>query len=530
MEYRPLGRSGLSVSAVGFGTSQLRRVTTTQAIDTVLAGFEAGVNIVHTAPDYEGSEDVIAVAVRRCSRPIIVACNGYDVQYNRAGRVRLFEKLFESTCRRLGADRLDLFGIASVDDREAFAENVWGRKGMVEFLLRMKAKGRIRATFCTSHGRPEFSAKLIESGAFDAVMLAYNDLGFHSLSQNPSPGRHFEDLSRTKSELFSLCHKHGVGLMIMMPLAGGLLCPSKAFAPPPEANQPASRLTAADFLRSILEHSEVSCVLPGTASVTEARENATAGQIPVRLSEESRQSIRLHVADIQTTLCSRCGHCEPLCSQSLPISWMFRAGQMSLTPASPYETWEEVEYFRLHPSIESACATCTNVTCACPAGIDIPKALISLHGKMLDHMQRGLIAPPVHLRPPDLGNRWFSARIVRYELPQRLSPGEQFTCRVFVENLGVRRWHAPGVWHGSTVRLEVVINGIPLPPVNLRDKVIENRRCHFLFQITAPADVDHLDVELFLARHHRLLGDRHKLKLLYKRIAVTGSHDQPPSQ
>ena len=52
MEYRRLGRTELRVSAVGFGTGQLRLVPERQAIDTLLRGFALGVNIIHTAPDY----------------------------------------------------------------------------------------------------------------------------------------------------------------------------------------------------------------------------------------------------------------------------------------------------------------------------------------------------------------------------------------------------------------------------------------------------------------------------------------------
>jgi hypothetical protein len=210
---------------------------------------------------------------------------------------------------------------------------------------------------------------------------------------------------------------------------------------------------------------------------------------------------------------------------------MFRAGQMSLTPASPYETWEEVEYFRLHPKLEATCATCSSITCACPAGIDIPRALAALHEKMLDHMRRGLIAPPVEHRPRAVGNRWFGARVVRCEMAEHILPGERRTCRVYVENCGLRRWHPPGAWHGSSVRLEIVINGVHQSCVDVREKVIEKRRCHFVFDITAPADSDHLDVELFLGRNHRWLADRHKLKLLHRRVLVTAREfDHPPSQ
>ena len=68
MQRRRLGRTNLEVSVVGFGTCQLRMVTETQAIDTLLRGFDLGVNLVHIAPDYEGTEELVARAVARSPR------------------------------------------------------------------------------------------------------------------------------------------------------------------------------------------------------------------------------------------------------------------------------------------------------------------------------------------------------------------------------------------------------------------------------------------------------------------------------
>lgn len=177
-QIRPDRTHGL---AVGFGTNELRLVPEKQAIDTLLRGFDLGVNIIHTAPDYEGAEEIVAKAVARAGRKIIVASNAYDVHYNATGRVHHFEDLFEATCTRLRTDRLELYGIAAVDDREAFQENVWGRNGMVEFLLCMKEEGRIGSIFCTNHGDPRHMRKLIESDVFDAMMISLNPLGYHLL-------------------------------------------------------------------------------------------------------------------------------------------------------------------------------------------------------------------------------------------------------------------------------------------------------------------------------------------------------------
>src|SRR5437763_13500719 len=88
MQYRRLGRSNLSVSAVGFGTCQLRRVPEQQALDTLKRGFDLGVNLVHTAPDYEGADDLVAQAVEESGRDVLILSQGY-------GDLAHFEWLFE---------------------------------------------------------------------------------------------------------------------------------------------------------------------------------------------------------------------------------------------------------------------------------------------------------------------------------------------------------------------------------------------------------------------------------------------------
>lgn len=512
MEYRRLGRAGLRVSAVGFGTSQLRRIKPSAAIDTLLCGFDLGVNIVHTAPDYGGAEELVAEAVARTSTKIIVASNAYDVHRNRTGRVRHFEKLFEATCRKLKTERLDLFGIASVEDREALGENVWGRHGMVEFIQRKKAQGRIGATFCTSHGSPEYAGKLIESGAFDAIMLSYNDLGFHLLTMTPA-----EEVFRNRDELFPLCRRHDVGLMIMLPLAGGMICDSDAFGPAGDGT--GGQVRAADALRSILSNEEVSCVMPGTASIAEAEENARAGRAPQIPRGRSLHVMNERVKVLRSNLCSRCGECELTCSQKLPIRWLFRAAYMSLYPNSPYETSDDYEYFGLHPSVESTCATCPDVTCLCPSGLAVPRLLTGLHDKMVGHLGQGLVAPPPGRRER-IGNRWFGARVVRRELPERMRVGLTYTCRLFLENLGLRPWHPPGAWHRSVVRLEVFLDGVRVASADVRERVGRGLRGHFVFEVTAPRGRASAGLRLRLTRCHPWRRDRRSLMLAEESISI----------
>lgn len=523
MQYRRLGRTGLRVSAVGFGTCQLRMVTERQAVDTLLRGFELGVNVVHTAPDYEGAEALVARAVRESGRDVIVLSQAYDVQYNTHGRVDHFERLFETTCETLGRERLEMFGIACIDDREAYQENVWGTGGMIEFLQRKKAEGRLGGIYCTTHGGPEYVRRLIESDVFDALMVAYNPLGFHLLSFSPPPGRTFEDMAQTEAALLPLAQERDVGIIVMKALAGGLLLPSRAF--PPRRTLGSPQLRAGDVLRSVLADPRIACVMPGTASVEEADENARAGHAAAASTFTSATAadvaaVGSAAAGIRASLCSRCGQCDDTCSNDLAISWIFRAAYVNLQPSETYETWDDVEYFKLHPSAAPACATCADVTCACPYGIDIPGSLTELHAQMSGLAARGLVRGPQHDEAV-LGDAMFAAKVILRDIPPHARPGAFVTGRVYVENAGERGWFADDrTYKYARAALGVYVDGGEIQRVQLRHDTHRGGRAHFVFGFAAPAEPGDHDLQLVLLGEHAAFDRAAGLPLAAATLAV----------
>jgi glutamate-1-semialdehyde 2,1-aminomutase len=476
MNYRRLGRTNLQVSVVAFGTCQFRLLPERQALATLQRGFELGVNLVHTAPDYEGADELVIRAACESGRDVIVCSQGY-------GALSHFEYLFESTCARLGKKRLEMFGIACVDDRETLGENVWGAGGMVEFLRRKKDEGRLGGTFCTTHGTPEYIRRLIESGAFDAIMMAYNPLGYHLLSWGSPEQRPPEDLARNKDEIFPLARQHDVGLMIMKPLAGGLLCRGKAFPPRADLTGTAPAV-ARDVLRNILASPEVSCVVPGTCSVAEAEENARAGHGTLALHSGRVNALETTLAALKKTVCSRCGACDASCSKRLNLSWIFRAGYINNYPSETFETLPRLEYSVLHPDEQAACSTCVDVTCACPAGIDIPGQLTRMHGTMMTLRDQELIPPPPNSARASQGT--FVARAVIKEVPDKATAGEKVVCRLTVENAGEQCWFPLAGPEQFEARLRVTVDAGTTLDIALRAPVPPGERGHFAFELPAP--------------------------------------------
>jgi len=439
MNYRRLGRTGLQVSSVGLGTNQLRLLPFERAVETLLAGFREGVNLVHVSADYEGAEEIVAEAMRRHDGDVIPAINAYDEHGSEGRPAAAFAAHFERSCEIFGSDRLPLYGVAAMEDREALGENVWGPGGIIAFLRERKNEGRVGHVFCTSHGDPDYVRRLIESDAFDAIMLSCNPLGYHLLTLRPPGARGFESVEANRRELIPLCRERDIGVMAMMPLAGGLLVEEKGL-PPRRPHGAPKGLTAGAVLRAILADADVASAVPGVASPEEAAENARAGAAEPALTPSEADALARRVDDLYATVCSRCGACEPLCSQGLPVSWLYRAAEMAEHPAEAFETWREVEYFTLHPQREATCATCPDVTCACPYGIDIPRSLAATHDRMVGLMEDAKAPPPPGDPRADRGDEAFGARILRLDIDAAPAPDGARCVRAHLENIGARAW------------------------------------------------------------------------------------------
>ena len=466
------------VSAVGFGTSQLRVVPEQDAIDTLLQGFDLGVNLVHVAPDYEGAEKLVACAIRESpvGSQVLVCTQGYDTHGNSRGRVQHFERLFEESCRTFDRECIDLYGIACIDDRENFDENVWRAGGMVEFLARKKQEGRIRATFCTTHGSPDFIRKLLLADVFDALMLAFNPLGFHLLSVHPPRPRQPENLHVTAKEIFPLAAERGVGLMIMKPFAGGLLTGGGAFPIrdliPADGDSP----DAADILRSILRHKEISCVVPGTASVWEATQNAMAGHSPQQFQDGS-EKVERRVFALQSALCSAAVPVKICVARSCQCRGSFGPHTSACIRERPTRIGMRRSTSRCTRGEFSTCSQCHEVTCECPYGLDIQASLTRLHDTMLGLKDAGLVRDMSAITPNPRVNM-AGARMLAADLPQEMIVGQPGVARLWVENVGRDSW----IQSRQGAYVEAIIDGRRIIARPRKDTPPADR-VHFVFSI-----------------------------------------------
>ncbi|MBX3456419.1 aldo/keto reductase [Ferrovibrio sp.] len=320
---RPLGRSGLTVSSIGFGAAPIGDLYAVlddaEAIGAVSAAHAAGITLFDVAPLYGHglAEQRCGIALRQVPRDSFVLSTkvgrwmdptrdrgngsgyvgglpqGAVIDYSYDGTMRSFEQ----SLLRLGLDRIDLLLIHDVDVwthgkdmiERRFAEAM---NGCYRALNALRSSGAIRA-IGIGVNEVEISERFASAGDFDTMLLA----GRYSLLEQPA-----------LANFLPMAQKRGIGIMLGGVFNSGILATgAKAgarynYAPAPPAILERvghmERICAAHgavlaevALQFALAHPAVSSLVLGATTAAEVRRNIDAlnRQIPSQLWRDLQQ-------------------------------------------------------------------------------------------------------------------------------------------------------------------------------------------------------------------------------------------------
>jgi aryl-alcohol dehydrogenase-like predicted oxidoreductase len=295
---RPLGRTGLQVSEIGYGAwgiggSMWLGAQDDESLQALNRAIDLGVTLIDTALAYgDGhSEELVGRVARERDEPVVVATkippknrvwpapDGIDP--DEAFPAEHVRACTERSLRNLGLETIDL------QQFHVWSDEWVGRGSWLEAIEELKAEGKIRAFGVSINDhQPANALKLIESGAVDAVQVIYN-----VFDQSP------------EDELLDACAEHGIGVLARVPFDEGALTgtigPDTEF---PEGDfrwhyfREDRRQQVADHvqailddlriereqlpevaLRYILSHPAVSAAIPGMRTVRNVERNAAVG-------------------------------------------------------------------------------------------------------------------------------------------------------------------------------------------------------------------------------------------------------------
>jgi aryl-alcohol dehydrogenase-like predicted oxidoreductase len=168
MEQRLLGKTGLKVSVLGFGGSEIgsNRLGEASVERLLNAALDLGLNVIDTAECYGASEESIGatVAHRRQDYYLLTKCGHPAGLPLPEWTPALIEKSIERSLKRLRTDYLDVVQLHSCD------EETLRRGEVIAALQRQRDKGYARYIGYSGDSRAALYA--VECGAFDTLQIS----------------------------------------------------------------------------------------------------------------------------------------------------------------------------------------------------------------------------------------------------------------------------------------------------------------------------------------------------------------------
>jgi len=249
---------------LGLGTWRTFDVGVSAAVrapleEVLLRLVELGGRVVDSSPMYGVAESVVGdLAAHLGSTDTLFLATKVWTSGRDAGVAQM-----EQSLRRLRTRRLDLMQIHNLVD--------W--RTHLRTLREWKAAGRIRylgVTHYTSSGYDELE-RVLRGEPLDFVQVNY------SLGEREAERR-----------ILPLAHDRGIAVIVNRPLVGGLLERVRHRTLPPWATEFDCESWAQVFLKWILAHPAVTCVIPGTSRPEHVVENmkAAVGVLPDSATRE----------------------------------------------------------------------------------------------------------------------------------------------------------------------------------------------------------------------------------------------------
>ncbi|MEO8886965.1 MAG: aldo/keto reductase [Mucilaginibacter sp.] len=220
MEYNQLGRSGLRVPALSFGTATFGggnaffkawgSTDVAEAKNLINVCLDAGVNLFDTANVYSGgmAEEILGKAIEGLQNRVLISTKatfpmGDGPNDFGSSRLHLIKEC-EASLKRLGVDHIDIYHMHGFDANTPIEETLRALDDLV-------TSGKIRYIACSNFSGWHLMESLSISERYGWSRYIANQAYYTLLD------REFE------WELMPLGVKHGVSTIVWSPLSAGLL-------------------------------------------------------------------------------------------------------------------------------------------------------------------------------------------------------------------------------------------------------------------------------------------------------------------
>ena len=297
MRRRVLGRTGLSVSEIGFGGYPIDEPS------VIPYALDHGINYIDTAHCYRGgrSEETIGAALEGRRRDVVLTTKWCPHHVGKPATKKVFLDILDDSLRRLRTDHVDIVLNHEVG-RSSDGTGVERLKNPEMFAAFEEAKkaGKVRFLGASGHDPDlmEVMHHAVDSGRFDVLLCRYSFLDFPE-----------------QEKLIEKAHAKGVGVIAMKTLAGAKGADLDKFRDRYTTFKQAA-------LKWVLSNPSLSNLIISINSTRQVDEYVPASGRPL---EKADLDILREYADMfSTQVCRFSGACLPACPQDVRIADILR--------------------------------------------------------------------------------------------------------------------------------------------------------------------------------------------------------------
>ncbi|MDD1682862.1 MAG: aldo/keto reductase [Methanoregula sp.] len=392
MQYRNVPKNGDQLSALGFGAMRLAtrmgRIDEERAMRQIRGAIDQGVNYVDTAVPYHGGE-----SERFLGR---VLQDGYRDKVNLATKLppqsvntrEDMDRILGIQLKKLKTDHIDYYLLHGLEVHQ------WKKLldlGVLDFLDKVKASGKIKNTGFSFHGDRKTFKEIIDAYDWTFCQIQYNFL---------------DETNQAGTGGLQYAASKNIAVMVMEPLRGGMLAGNLPAAVQQVYDRSTLKRSPAEWaLRWVWNHPEVTVVLSGMNDEAHIAENIRTCRtaFPNAMSKAELATIADVVAayrDLVKVGCTGCAYCMP-CPSGVNIPMCFSLYNDYHIGASRLNTrgmYGAMLMGGLMPgrSDASLCKECGKCAKACPQHIAIPHELKNVN-RTLGGFRTKLLMPVLRM-------------------------------------------------------------------------------------------------------------------------------------
>jgi predicted aldo/keto reductase-like oxidoreductase len=361
--YSTLGRTGLKISDISFGSSRLSAGDE----DLVRHAFDRGINYFDSADTYSGGESETTIGNALKGKRDKVFLTSKTMARADDSRGSMMTAL-ETSLRRLQTDHVDVYFNHAVNDPARLKNPEW-----YEFVSQARSQGKIRFTGMSGHAGnlAECLDYAIDSGHCDVILCAHNFGQDPRFFQRFTRNFDFVAIQPELPRLMEKANRHGVGVVVMKTLMGARLNDRRPY------ESGGATFSQAAF-RGVLSNPNVDALIVTMTSRALIDEYLGASGARATAAQDLPLLNRYASLNGDSQCRPACNECADACPYGVPIADVMRTrmyardyGDIRLARS---------EYAMLSGNA-AACLSCDAKPCAgaCPHGIATEVLLAATH-------------------------------------------------------------------------------------------------------------------------------------------------------